>query len=442
MGSELTFAPARALSGTVHVPGDKSLTHRAYLLAAVAEGTSRIEGANDGADCRATLSAVERLGVAVVREARGAVAITGCPEGFASTAARAGEALTLDLGNSGTGLRLLAGLLAGRNVEAVLTGDASLSRRPMARIAAPLTEMGAQVTATGSAQTPPLRVRGTALDGTELAGIRYTSPIASAQVKSCVLLAGLSARGTTWVEEPVRSRDHTERLLPAFGVAVTQPTPTSVRIEGPVTPHASAVAVPGDFSAAAFWLVAGSIVGEGEIVIENVGLNPTRTGALEVLGRMGASIEVVHRRIVGEEPVGDLRVRPASLVATAIAPEEVPGLIDELPVLAIAMACATGQSSVAGAGELRVKESDRIALLVSQLRALGVKVDERPDGFSIDGGPIQGGSVESAGDHRIAMAFGILALAAQAPVRVREAEMIDTSYPSFYIDLRDRVTPR
>ncbi len=312
----------------------------------------------------------------------------------------------------------------------------------MARIVEPLRSMGAHVDALGPGQTLPLVVRGLALDGARLIGIRHESPVASAQVKSCLLLAGLAATGDTTVVEPLLSRDHTERLLPAFGVPVERPDATTARLTGPVVPRATALRVPGDFSAAAFWLVAGTIVKRGALVLRDIGLNPTRTGALAVLLRMGAAIEVLDRRDEGTEPVGDLRVRPAGLAATTIAPEEVPGLIDELPALAVAMAVARGCSSVSGAGELRVKESDRIAILVNNLQALDCKALESADGFSIEGGPIGGGSVESGGDHRIAMAFGVLALVAQAPIRVLRADMIDTSYPSFYSDLRNRVTPR
>ena len=331
----LHFPPARAVRGTVRVPGDKSVTHRAYLLAAVADGVSRIRGANPGADCAATLAAVEALGAGVTR---GGDTIT--------IAGRAGALESppgpLDLANSGTGMRLLAGLVAGRNVAVTLVGDASLSARPMGRIVEPLLALGARITATGPRATPPLVVL--PVDG--LVAATWRPPVASAQVKSAVLLAGLVARGVTRVIEPAPSRDHTERLLPAFGVACTRPDARTSEVHGPVVPQAAAIDVPGDFSAACFWLVAGSIAGAGELRLEGVGINPTRTGALAVLRRMGASIEVLAPRLVGEEPVADLRVRPATLAASDIEADEIPALIDELPALAIAQAVARGRSTL------------------------------------------------------------------------------------------------
>jgi len=377
---ELVFAPARAVRGTVVVPGDKSVTHRAYLLAAVAAGTSRLTGANPGADCEATLAAVGALGARVTRTGDDAVAIEGRPGTLEAPAA------PLDLGNSGTGMRLLAGLLAGRNVTATLVGDASLSARPMGRIVAPLSALGARLAATGPRETPPLSIG--AVDG--LAGGRWDSPVASAQVKSALLLAGLAARGTTSVHEPAPSRDHTERILPAFGIACARPDPLTSSVTGPAVPQAAELAIPGDFSAACFWLVAATIAGEGELVLTGVGINPTRIGALTVLQRMGAAIEILRPRQVGGEPVADLVVRPAALVATDIEPVEIPALVDELPALAIAQAVAKGRSTVRGAGELRVKESDRITHVVNGLRALGATADEASDGWSVEGGGLAG----------------------------------------------------
>jgi 3-phosphoshikimate 1-carboxyvinyltransferase len=436
---DLVFEPARTLRGDVMVPGDKSITHRAYLLAAVAEGTARVSGANEGADCRATRSAIRALGVGVGVDDDGEVSVTGRPDGFDAPGA------PLDLENSGTGMRLLAGLLAGRNVEATLVGDASLSRRPMGRIVEPLAAMGASIEARGAGGTPPLVVRGVgAADSgaVPLRGIAWRSAVASAQVKSAILLAGLAAEGETSIEEPMLSRDHTERMLPAFGVTTARPSALRCSIRGPARAHATEVVVPGDFSSAFYWLVAGTIVGEGEVVVRGVGVNPTRTGALAVLRRMGAEVTLENQRSSAGEPVADLRVRPAELRATDVLPEEVPALIDELPALAVAQAFARGASQVRGAGELRVKESDRVARVVDAIRALGGRAAELPDGWTIEGGTLAGGAVDSAGDHRIALAFGIAALAARAPVRVREAEMIDTSYPGFYNDLRERVTSR
>jgi 3-phosphoshikimate 1-carboxyvinyltransferase len=426
---DLTFAPARGLSGVVRVPGDKSVTHRAYLLAAAAAGKTRITGANAGADCVATLAALQALGVR--HESDGdAVVVHGRPDGFDAPAG------PLDLGNSGTGMRLLLGLLAGRGVAATLVGDASLSRRPMARVVEPLRAMGADVGAEDG--HAPLTVR-----PAPLTGRAHALNVASAQVKSCLLLAGLGARGETSVVEPAPSRDHTERMLGAFGVPVSRGGARTCAVTGParlVSP--GSVLVPGDFSAAFFWLVGGSLAEAGALTIEGVGLNPGRTGGLAVLRRMGADVTVVRERTEGGEPVGDLVVRPARLEAADVAPEEIPGLVDELPALAIAQALAQGRSTVHGAGELRVKESDRITTVVNGLRALGAKVDERDDGWTIEGGTLFGGRVETRGDHRIGMAFGIASLAAREAVTVTEGEMIDTSYPRFYSDLRNRVTSR
>ncbi len=429
---ELVFAPARAVRGTVRVPGDKSVTHRAYLLAMVAAGTSRIRGANPGADCAATLAAVATLGARVTRVDADTVAIEGHPDTLAAPGG------SLDLGNSGTGMRLLAGLLAGRNVAVTLVGDTSLSGRPMGRIVEPLRALGARVTATGPRATPPLVIA--AVDG--LVAVDWHSPVASAQVKSAVLLAGLAARGTTTMREPAPSRDHTERLLPAFGIACARPDALTSSVTGPVVPHAAHVDVPGDFSAACFWLVAATIAGEGELRLEAVGVNPTRTGALAVLRRMGADIELLRPRTVGDEPVADLVVRPAALIATDIEPEEIPALLDELPALAIAQAVARGRSTVRGASELRVKESDRITHVVNGLRAIGGVADEAPDGWSVTGGSLTGGAVDAAGDHRLAMAFGVASLAAAGAVRVTGGAMIDTSYPGFYHAFKDRVLAR
>jgi len=427
---DLAFAPARGLFGTVRVPGDKSVTHRAYLLAAAARGTTRIRGANTGADCLATLGALSALGVRHALEDEGVLALTGRPDGFDP------PAHALDLGNSGTAMRLLLGLLAGRGTPATLTGDASLSRRPMARVVEPLRAMGADITSLDG--RPPLVVR-----TAPLAGRAHVLTVASAQVKSCLLLAGLFARGTTRVTEPLRSRDHTERMLAAFGVPLERPDALTCALTGPLALRSpGALTVPGDFSAAFFWLVGATIAGEGELVLERVGLNPTRTGGLDVLRRMGADIEVRNAGEAGGEPVGDLVVRPAALVGADVAPGEIPGLVDELPALAIAQAVAEGPSAVHGAGELRVKESDRIDTVVKGLRALGAKVHEREDGWRMEGGELQGGRIETQGDHRIGMAFGMASLRARAAVTVSEGEMIDTSYPRFYSDLRDRVTSR
>lgn len=431
---DLVFEPARGLAGEVRVPGDKSITHRAYLLAGVAAGTTTIAGANPGADCDATLGALAALGVESSRDADGKVVVSGRP-GSLETPFQA-----LDLGNAGTAIRLLAGLLAGRGIAATLTGDASLRSRPMRRIVEPLRAMGASLEAQGPDGRPPLELCARA---SRLLGTAHALPIASAQVKSCLLLAGLAAQGRTQVTEPLSSRDHTERMLRVFGVAVHLPAPRSCALEGPATLRSpGCLGIPGDFSAAFFWLVAGSIVAEGELTIRGVGLNPGRTGGLSVLQRMGADITVVHERVEGGEPVGDLTVRPADLRATDIHAAEIPALVDELPALAVAQAHARGTSRVAGAGELRIKESDRIRAVVNALRALGGTADELPDGWQVTGAALEGGTVDSGGDHRIGMAFGMAGLSARGPVTVLGGEMIDTSYPRFYSDLRERVTSR
>ena len=431
---DLVFEPARALAGTVVVPGDKSITHRAYLLAAIAEGETLVTGVNEGADCRATRDALEALGARFIDEGERAVRVHGRPDGFDPPPG------PLDLGNSGTGMRLLAGLLAGRGVATTLIGDASLSRRPMARVVDPLRAMGADVTALGEGGRPPLAIRPGAVG---LVATRHELAVASAQVKSAILLAALSARGETRVHEPVVSRDHTERMLRAFGVRVVSRGDSELGLTGPARLRSpGAIAVPGDFSAAFFWLVAGSIAERGSVTIPGVGLNPGRVGGMAALRRMGARIEVAGERVECGEPVGDLVVQPAPLVACDIAAADVPALVDELPALAVAQARARGTSRVRGAGELRIKETDRIRAVVHALRAIGGTALEVEDGWDVTGGPLRGGTVESDGDHRIAMAFGIAALATGGPVRVRDAEMIDTSYPRFYSDLRDRVPSR
>jgi 3-phosphoshikimate 1-carboxyvinyltransferase len=433
---DLVFEPANGLRGEVRVPGDKSITHRAYLLASVARSTTAIAGANEGADCEATLAALAALGVETAPGPDGVRVVRGRPDGFETPEG------DLDLGNSGTGLRLLTGLLAGRRTAATLTGDASLRARPMRRIVEPLRAMGAEIEALGADGRPPLCLKPPAT-GARLKGVEHVLPVASAQVKSCLLLAGLAAEGVTLVREPLASRDHTERMLAAFGVEVRREGPLACALTGPralVSP--GRLEIPGDFSAAFFWLVAGTIARDGELVLRGVGLNPGRIGGLSVLRRMGADIHVEHERTEGGEPVGDLTVRPAPLSASDVAAAEIPALVDELPALAIAQAHARGVSRVTGAGELRVKESDRIRAVVNALRALGATAHELEEGWEIVGGPLHGGTVETCGDHRIGMAFGIAALSAAGAVTVREGEMIDTSYPRFYSDLRDRVTSR
>jgi 3-phosphoshikimate 1-carboxyvinyltransferase len=362
-------------------------------------------------------------------EDEGVLAIGGRPDGFDP------PAHALDLGNSGTAMRLLLGLLAGRGTAATLTGDASLSRRPMARVVEPLRAMGADVAA--SAGHAPL-----VLGSAPLEGRTHELKVASAQVKSCILLAGLGARGTTAVTEPLPSRDHTERMLAAFGVPVARPDARTCRLDGPATLRSpGALTVPGDFSAAFFWLVGATLAEAGSSCSSaSASTRRARQGLRSCGGWGRTSRSSTARR--GRRARGDLVARPARLTATDVLPESIPGLVDELPALAIAQACAAGRSVVRGAGELRVKESDRIDTVIKGLRSLGGKAHEREDGWEVDGSELSGGRVETRGDHRIGMAFGMAAMRARAAVTVTEGEMIDTSYPRFYSDLRDRVTSR
>jgi len=408
------------LRGTVRVPGDKSVSHRAVMLGAIAEGTTEIHGFLEGEDTRATAQVFEQLGVRIesprdnVRIVHG-VGLHGL----------AGSRSALDCGNSGTGMRLLAGLLAGQPFDSVLVGDASLTRRPMRRVTEPLAGMGADIGA-GADGTPPLRIHG----GRELHGVVYDLPVASAQVKSAILLAGLYARGTTVVREPHPTRDYTERMLAAFGWPIDF-APGRARLEGGHRLIATRVDVPSDFSSAAFFLVAASVVPGSELRLEAVGMNPRRTGLLHALRRMGADIVEERPREQGGEPVADLVVRHALLHGTEIPAALVPDMIDEFPALFVAAACARGRTVVSGAAELRVKESDRIATMAAGLRSLGVVVDEFPDGAVIEGGAPGGGAVDSHGDHRIAMSFAVAGQVASGEVRIADVANVATSFPSF-----------
>jgi 3-phosphoshikimate 1-carboxyvinyltransferase len=408
------------LSGRVRVPGDKSISHRAVMLGAIAEGTSSITGFLEGEDTLATARVFAQLGVRIEAPAPSERIVHGVGlDGLRG----AGD--VLDCGNAGTGMRLLAGLLAGQAFESVLVGDESLSRRPMQRVTEPLARMGARI-ATEPGGLPPLRIGRAA----RLQGIDYASPVASAQVKSAVLLAGLYATGDTHVHEPRPTRDYTERMLRAFGADV-EFAPGHARVRGRPRLRATDVHVPADFSSAAFFLVAASIVPGSDIVIEGVGMNPRRTGLLDALRLMGADIEATASREEGGEPVADLRVRAAPLHGIDVPLELVPDMIDEFPALFAAAACARGRTTVRGAEELRVKESDRIAAMAAALRALGIGVDERPDGAVIEGGSPRGGAVESHGDHRIAMASAVLAQAASGDVRISDVANVATSFPGF-----------
>jgi 3-phosphoshikimate 1-carboxyvinyltransferase len=415
------------LTGRFRPPGDKSLTHRSFLFAALAHGTSRVRGANDGGDCAALLAALRALGVSADEGPAGEVAIVGRgPQAWRAPSA------PLDLGNSGTALRLLAGAIAPLSIEAVLTGDASLRRRPMLRVVEPLRRMGARIDGERDGDLAPLTVR-----GSPLRGIRFVSPIPSAQVKSAILLAGLGAQGPTSVIEPVLSRDHTERMLKSMGARLAY-CDTIARL----TPGAPLAPidwrVPGDPSGAAFFLTAACLLPGSEVTAEGVSLNPTRTGFVDVLRRMGAEIEARETDVVCREPVGEITARcparGAALRATVVEPREVPALVDELPALAAAAACAEGETRFEGVGELRVKESDRLAAIVDGLRALGGEAEAGGDALAVRGGSparLRGAAVDGAGDHRIAMAFAMLALAARGETTIEGEEMIATSYPAF-----------
>jgi 3-phosphoshikimate 1-carboxyvinyltransferase len=426
----MRIEPAKAIRGHIAVPGDKSVSHRAVLVGAIAEGETKVRGFGRGADTESTIAAVRGLGVTVDDEDVDALRI----EGVGLRGLRPpGE--PIDCGNSGTTLRLLAGILAGQKGRFELTGDDSLRRRPVDRVAEPLAQMGAHVGSAGG--TPPLE-----LDGGELRGIRYELPVASAQVKSCILLAGLYAHGRTTVLEPVPTRDHTERMLAAAGAPVTR-RPGRVSIGPADALRLGEVSVPGDFSAAAPFIVAATLLPGSELTVHDVGLNPTRTGLLDVLERMGARVTTFNRRSSSGEPVGDVEMQSAELTATTVRAEEIPRLVDELPLFALAAACAHGESRVEGARELRVKETDRIETVTTSLRALGIRITARDDGFGVRGVPSRprGGGMESRADHRIAMLGGIAGLVSRDGVELEGPEAVAVSFPGFF-ELLDSVTQR
>ncbi|HUB92234.1 MAG TPA: 3-phosphoshikimate 1-carboxyvinyltransferase [Dyella sp.] len=411
--------PATALHGDVIVPGDKSVSHRSMMLSAIAEGTSHIRGFLEGEDTRATAAVLAQLGVRIEAPSSGERVV----HGVGLHGLRAADK-PLDCGNAGTGMRLLAGLLAGQAFDSTLIGDESLSKRPMRRVTEPLAKMGARIDTNEG--LPPLHVQG----GRKLHGIRYELPVASAQVKSALLLAGLYAEGSTEVIEPHPTRDYTERMLQAFGWPI-EFSPGHARLEGGHRLRATDVVVPADFSSAAFFLVAASILPGSVLRLPAVGLNPRRTGLLDALRLMGADIRIEHQGESGGEAVGDLVVRHAPLHGIELPEALVPDMIDEFPSLFVAAALAKGRTVVRGAAELRVKESDRIATMAAGLRALGVRIEETPDGAIIDGGVIAGGTVESHGDHRIAMSFAVAGLVARGGVTIRDCANVATSFPGF-----------
>ncbi|WP_271195219.1 bifunctional prephenate dehydrogenase/3-phosphoshikimate 1-carboxyvinyltransferase [Pseudomonas turukhanskensis] len=420
--SDLIFLakPGGRLSGRIRVPGDKSISHRSIMLGSLAEGTTEVEGFLEGEDALATLQAFRDMGVVIEGPHHGRVTIHGV--GLHGLKAPPGP---IYLGNSGTSMRLLAGLLAAQPFDVTLTGDASLSKRPMNRVAKPLREMGALID-TAAEGRPPMTIHG----GRRLGGMAYEMPMASAQVKSCLLLAGLYAAGSTTVIEPAPTRDHTERMLRGFGYPVTVDG-NKVTVESGHKLTAAHIEVPADISSAAFFLVAGSIAEDSELVLEHVGVNPTRTGVIDILRLMGADITLENQREVGGEPVADLRVRSAKLKGIDIPEDLVPLAIDEFPVLFVAAAIAEGRTVLRGAEELRVKESDRIQVMADGLLALGAKVEPTPDGIIIDGGTLGGGDVHSHGDHRIAMSFSVASLRATAPIRIHDCANVATSFPNF-----------
>lgn len=415
----LDIKRSRGLQGEITVPGDKSISHRAVILGAVAQGPTEVKGFLRAEDTLNTLKAFLKMGV-TVREQGEEILIRGVglqglkdPEGV------------LDLGNSGTGMRLLAGLLAGQDLFAVLTGDVYLCGRPMGRITRPLREMGARILGREDGRFAPL-----AIQGGGLRGIDYASPVASAQVKSALLFAGLNAAGRTSVTEPYPSRDHTERMLRQFGVPVEK-AGTMVSVEGGRCPQGVRVVIPGDFSSAAFLIVAALVVPGSDLVIRNVGINPTRTGFLSILQRMGASIDLKERQ-KGEEPAADIHATTSLLGATSVGPEEIPAAVDEFPILCVAAAFADGETRIVGASELRVKETDRIRAMGVNLQAIGADVEELEDGLVIRGGKrLEGGECESFGDHRVAMAMAVAGLRCEQGVGIRDTGCIRTSFPGF-----------
>jgi 3-phosphoshikimate 1-carboxyvinyltransferase len=418
----LRVLPAdRPLAGTVQPPGDKSISHRALLFGGLAEGRTRIHGLLVSGDTSATRQAMEQLGARFEDDGE-AVTVTG----IGAAGLQAPEAV-LDMGNSGTAMRLLAGVLAGQTFNSELSGDVSLNSRPMGRIIRPLELMGATIQAQEGGRAP-LRIHGQA----PLQAIEYHSPVASAQVKSCVLLAGLFADGVTTVTEPRLSRDHTERMLPQFGVVLGE----GPSVEGGQRLRGSRVTVPADPSSAAFLVAAALLVPGSDITVTEVGLNPTRDGFYRVLERMGARLEYLNRREAGGEPVADLRVRYSpGLEAVDVPPEWIPSMIDEVPVLLALASRAAGTTRIREAEELRVKESDRLAVMARGLSAVGIEVHETPDGIDVHGGTSRHAVVESSHDHRCAMSFAVLALCSEGGITIEGAEYIDTSYPGFRRDL-------
>jgi 3-phosphoshikimate 1-carboxyvinyltransferase len=427
--SRYLVEPSRRIEGEAAIPGDKSVSHRALLLGSLAEGVTRVDGFLESEDCLATLTALRQLGMLIERPAAGRVIVHGLGAGRPH-----GAAGPLDMGNAGTAMRLFMGYLASQPFNSTLIGDASLMRRPMERVAVPLRLMGADI-ATQEGR-PPVAIRG----GRALKAIDYELPIPSAQVKSAILLAALRADGRTRIVEPAPSRDHTERMLAAFGVELLHSN-GEMALQGGQALHATSVQIPADFSSAAFFIVAACLgTGQG-VLLRNVGVNPTRTGLLDLLNEMGADIRVKARDVSSQasaEPVADIEVRASSLHGIKVAESAVPLTIDELPVFFIAAACAEGETVVRGAHELRVKESDRLSAMAAGLTQLGIEVELLPDGLWIRGNPdgFDRGTIDSQGDHRIAMAFAVAATRARGAIEIRDVASVATSFPNFLTSAR------
>jgi len=419
MPSQFISHPIDKLSGDITVPGDKSISHRSIILGAIANGTTTVDGFLDGEDCLATLEAFRAMGVDI----EGPIEKRLIIHGVGKQGLRA-STQPLNMGNSGTSMRLLTGLLSAQSFDSALVGDESLTKRPMERVSRPLNSMGANVVTQDG--KPPLMIKG----GHQLNGIDYEMPIASAQVKSCLLLAGLYADGETTITEPGMTRDHTERMLTSFSYPIKK-SGNTVAINGGGELEAADIIVPGDISSAAFFMVAACIVPGADIVIRNIGVNPTRVGVINILQAMGADIKTINKRLCGDEPVADIWIKYQPLEGITIPLEWVPLAIDEFPAIFIAAACANGRTILHGAKELRMKESDRILAMTNGLQALGIDAEALDDGAIINGGKIQGGEVESLGDHRIAMAFSIAGSIASSSVTINDCDNVATSFPNF-----------
>ena len=414
------ISPGGKLSGKFRVPGDKSISHRALMLAAIADGQSRLTGFLDGEDTLATMAAFKAMGVQIQHTSKNEVLVEGVGKNGLSTPGK-----VLNLGNSGTSVRLLSGLLAGLGIECELTGDRSLMSRPMRRIIDPLQKMNALITCSKHG-TLPIHIK----CGASLTAIDFEMPVASAQLKSSLLLAGLSAKGRTRIHEPVATRDHTERMLRQFSYQL-ECAENTISLEGGGTLRGTSIEVPADISSAAFYIVGACIAEDSDIIIENVGINPNRDAVIHILREMGADITLLNERVVSGEPIADIQVRTSELHGIDISESRVPAAIDEFPVIMVAAACAKGVTKLTGAGELRVKESDRIKTMSEGLQTLGIEVEEQEAGMTVTGGAIAGGEINSFADHRIAMAFAIAGLRASSSITIKDCANVETSFPGF-----------